>query len=244
MCRMVGVVFRGDFPTGTLRDLQHVSEIGRVPDEDEPGHNDGWGIVSFMAGSPRYVGRSPRPMRMDPSFDSALADVPRLSHPNILIAHVRAASRGSAKMENTHPFIVDGIVLGHNGTVYDLLPPKDASPKGESDSEVLAMLVAERFEEKRDLRSALRSVIVEDIFPRKFSAAILLVSDGRKLYGYRDFTDESKGDYYDLRIASCSDHVALFQETYAGYSVEVSQLRKGELATVSLDLSIEREMVH
>ena len=243
MCRMVGVVYRGAFPTGTLRDLQHVSEIGRIPDEEEPGHNDGWGIVSFMAGSPRYVGRSPRPMRMDPSFDSALAEIPKLSSPNILIAHARAASAGGAKMENTHPFIVDGMVLGHNGTVYDLGPPKRTKPKGESDSEILAILVAERFEEKRDLRSAMKSVITEELATKKFSAAILLASDGRKLYGYRDYADEAKADYYDLRMARCAEYVVLFQQTFVGYAGDVLQLRRGELASVSLDLSVEREMV-
>jgi len=244
MCRMVGVVFRNGFPMGTLKDLQHVSEVGRIPGEEEPGHNDGWGIVSFMGGSPRYVGRSPRPMRMDPSFDSALEDVKRLPSPNILIAHARAASKGDAKMENTHPFVVDGIVFGHNGTVYDLVPPKGISPKGESDSEVLALTLAERLREKRDLKSALRSVILEDILTKKFTAAILLVSDGRNLYGYRDFSDESKGDYYDLRISRCADYVALFQQTHMGYSGDVSQLKKGEMAAVSLDLSVAREIVH
>lgn len=243
MCRMVGVVFRESFPVDTLVDLRHVSEVGRVPGEEEPGHNDGWGIVSFMAGSPRYIGRSPRPMRMDPSFDSALADVRRIVPPNILIAHARAASSGGAKMENTHPFVVDGIVLGHNGTVYDLALPRNKAPKGETDSEILAMLLAERFQEKRDLASALQSLILEEISSRKFTAAMLLASDGKVLCGYRDFTDDAKADYYDLRIAKCTDHVALFQETYLGYSGEVSHLSKGELVTVSPDLSIRRVQV-
>ncbi len=243
MCRMLGVVFRSSFPMSTLKDLQHVSEIGRIPDEDEPGHNDGWGIASFMAGSPRYIGRSPRPMRMDPSFDSALEDVRKLQSPNILVAHARAASKGAARMENTHPFIVDGIVVGHNGTVYDLAPPEGMTPRGDSDSEVLAMMVAERFREKGDLKSALRSVVLEEVLTKKFTAAVMLVSDGRRLYGYRDFADEAKGDYYDLRIAKCSDYVALFQQTHMGYSGDVVQLKKGELAAVSADLSVTREII-
>jgi len=243
MCRMVGVVFQNEFPLGALRDLQHVSEIGIVPGEEEPGHNDGWGLVSFRSGSPRYVGRSPRPLRMDPSFDSALQDVQRLTSPNILIAHARAASKGGAKMENTHPFIANGIALGHNGTVYDLEPPEGTTPKGESDSEVLTILVSERCKEGHDLGSALEAVITEEIVPRGFTAAILIASDGRKLYGYRDYTDEAKSSYYDLRIARCADFVVLFQETFMGYSGDQSQVKKGELVSVSLDLTVERRLV-
>jgi predicted glutamine amidotransferase len=180
---------------------------------------------------------------MDPSFDSAFADVHKMSPPNILIAHARAASKGGAKMENTHPFVVDGIALGHNGTVYDVVPPKDMKPKGGTDSEVLAMMVAERFDEKRDLKSALRSVILEDIVTRRFTAAVLLVSDGRILCGYRDFTDEAKRDYYALKISRCSDYVVLFQETHMGYSGDIAEVDKGEMVSVSLDLSVTRETV-
>jgi predicted glutamine amidotransferase len=182
-------------------------------------------------------------MRMDASFDSALAQVRRLTAPNILIAHARAASKGGAKMENTHPFVIDGIVLGHNGTVHDLAPPEGMSPKGESDSEVIAMLVAARLLEKGDMESALRSVIIEDILTKDFSAAILLASDGSKLYGYRDFSDDAKAHYYDLRFSSCSDHVALFQETYLDYQGNVLQVSKGEMVTVSLDMSVRRQQI-
>jgi len=243
MCRMVGIVFGGGFPTDTLDDLRHVAEVGIVPDQEEQGHRDGWGIVSFMNGSPRYVGRSPRAMHLDPSFDAAIVDVQKLTAPNILIAHARAASKGSAKMENTHPFVMGGLVLAHNGTVHDLSPPKGAVPKGESDSELLALLLADRYAEKKNLEQALSSIITEDMARRKFSAAVLLVSDGKTLFGYRDYADEDRASYYDMRVAKCRDCVVLYQESVMGYQGEVSEVSKGELVSVSLDLSVRRRMV-
>jgi hypothetical protein len=42
---MVGVVSKGKFPVEALVDLQHVAEIGKVPEEEVDGHMDGWGIV-------------------------------------------------------------------------------------------------------------------------------------------------------------------------------------------------------
>jgi len=243
MCRMVGVVFNGEFPAGTLNDLRHVAEIGAIPDESERGHRDGWGIVSFVNGSPRYLGRSPRPMHLDPSFDSAMQDVQRLGAPNILIAHARAASKGGAKMENTHPFVVDGIVLGHNGTVDGLESPKGKVPKGESDSEILAMLLAERYAESEDLGHAIKSLVSEDMRGKDFSAAILLVSDGKALFGYRDYKSDDRAPYYNLKIARCKDYVALYQETFLGYSGDVGQVSKGEIVSISLDLSVKRLML-
>lgn len=244
MCRVLGVVFTKEFPLGTLNDLRHVSEVGIVPGEPERGHNDGWGIVSFASGSPRYIGRSPRPMRMDPSFDAAITDVRKLDSPNILIAHARAASKGGPKMENTHPFIVGEIVLAHNGTVQDLRPPLGAIPKGESDSEILALLVSDRLRALTDLRAAIKSVIVEEILHRSFSAAVMLVSNGKTLYGYRDYGDPSKSDYYDLKIARCDDYVAIYQETLMEYPGDITQVQMGELVSVSEDLTVERELVH
>jgi len=226
-----------------LTDLRHVSERGKIPGEKELGHKDGWGIVSFRNGSPRYIGRSTRPAFIDPSFDSALEDMPELDSPNILIAHARAASAGGATLPNTHPFVVGGIVLAHNGTIKNFDPVTKLKPKGESDSERLLLVLADRLDEMGDLRTALKSLIQDDIRRHKFSAALLLVSDGKTLYGYRDYSDARKASYYDLRIAKCEDYVSLFQETYLGYHARTARVKKGELVSVSLDLKIRREML-
>lgn len=243
MCRMVGVVFRRDFPTDTLEDLRHVAEVGQIPGEDEPGHRDGWGIVSFRSGSPRYIGKSPRPLHLDPSFDSALVDVVKLEPPNILIAHARAASAGGATLPNTHPFIVNDIVVGHNGTISDFHPKTKRTPKGETDSERLALLLGDRMDEMGALKTALKSVILEDLASKEFTAAILLASDGQRLYGYRDFANADRADYYDLRIAKCDGYVALFQESFVGYCGRISRVKKGELVSIDLDLTVKREML-
>jgi len=243
MCRMVGVVFRDRFPLGTLTDLRHLSEIGKIPGEKEPGHEDGWGIVSFRSDSPRYIGRSTRPAFIDPSFDSALEDIPELDSPNILIAHARAASAGGATLPNTHPFVVGGIVLAHNGTIKDFDQVTKLKSKGETDSERLLLVLTDRLEEMGDVRSALKSLIRDDILRHKFSAAVLLVSDGKNLYGYRDYSDSRRASYYDLRIAKCEDYVSLFQETYLGYNTRTTHVKKGELVSVGLDLKIRKEML-
>ncbi len=243
MCRMTGVVFRSSFPTEALMALKQMAETGRIPDEEPRGHRDGWGMASFVNGSPKLVGRSIRPAHLDPSFDSAMADAMKLAAPNVLIAHVRAASRGGVAMENTHPFIADGIVLAHNGTFKDFDPKTRSNPKGQTDSERLLMLLMDRCEDGRDLHAALKSVITEDLRSVETRGAVLLVSDGSKLYGYRKVNDPKREWYYKLHVAEAADAVMLYQEVPEGCALSgrVSEVGDGELVSVSLDLKVVRE---
>lgn len=230
---------------GTLRDLQHVSEVGLVVDQGDepPGHKDGWGIVSFRNDTPWYVGRSERPMHLDPSFDAALRNVCSLEGPNVLIAHARRGSEGSRALVNTHPFVEDGLVFAHNGTVKKFTPQTKHKAKGQTDSERLFSALLDRLDGKDNLKSAVRSLITEDVAGHEYSAVILLVSDGRTLLGYRGYSDERNAWYYNLMVSVCPEVVTIFQETSAGYPGDVMQLQNGEMITVDLEMRIEREMV-
>ena len=241
MCRMAGVVFTRRYPKAVLEDLKEVGHHGRVPDERALGHPHGWGVTSFRDGVPYYLVRSPEPVFQDPIFASVEATLTALPSPGIVLAHVRHASKGIVKEENTHPFIVGGIALAHNGTIEGLKPPAGSRQKGETDSEILALMLAEFYDEKHDLRSAMKSLVKEAVQPKEFTAAIILASDGRTLAGYRDYT--KNGDYYDLRIAQSSDRVIIFQEGKSTYASPSEQVAKGELITVGLDLDLAKGSV-
>lgn len=238
MCRMAGIVFRRRFPTEVLADLKEIAQNGRVPDESAPGHPHGWGVVSFRKQVPFYLTRSTDPIFRDPDFGSVIKAVEEIPPPNILIAHARHASKGVVKEDNTHPFIEGSVVLAHNGTIQGMEPPSKRRPRGETDSERLALVLAELYDEKRDLRSAMRSLVEEVIRGKEFTAAVVLASDGKALAGYRDYS--RNGDYYDLRIASSADSVILFQESHSKFASRSEQVGKGELVTVDLDLGIAR----
>ena len=76
---------------------------------------------------------------------------------------------------------------------------------------------------------------------REFTGAVLLVSDGKTLCGYRDYSEN--GSYYDLRVAAGKESVVLFQETANGIDGSISQVKRGELVSIGLDLEIERETI-
>lgn len=243
MCRMVGTVFLDKVGLDSFRDLQHVAEVGAVPDQGDelPGHRDGWGIVSFMAGSPMYVGRSEREMHLDPSYDSALRSVAAIRGPNIAIAHARRGSEGSRSMVNTHPFISDGVAFAHNGTVKSFHPDTSRNAKGQTDSERLFMALMDRYDEKKRLRPALKSLILEDVAGHEYTALILMVSDGKELLGYRGYAREEDSWYYGMKVSMCPGVVTLFQETVHGYAGDVEEVANGEMVAVRTDLSVDRE---
>jgi predicted glutamine amidotransferase len=242
MCRMVGVVFRREFPMEFLCDLRSAAEHGKVPDigDEPPGHRDGWGIWSFKHGWPHLVGKSARPAHADESFDSALADVDKLERPNILIAHVRRGSKGGRTLENTHPFVSGNIVFAHNGTVKEFHPETTREAKGGTDSERLFMLFMDRMDAAGDVVSALRTVVQEDIPRYRYTGLVLLVSDGSRLYCYRDYGEGQADWYYNLKLVREKDRVVLFQETGLELDPEPLQVEKGELVVVDKDLGVER----
>ncbi len=243
MCRLLGVVFRKEFPMETLDELKILSEIGIVPGEPVRGHRDGWGIAAFREGVPFYAGRSISPAFADSAYKDAVDQVRNLDAPNILIAHVRAASSGGVAIENTHPFIVNGIVFAHNGTVRGLPSDKSGRQKGQTDSELLALLVADKMKEKGALSAAVESVVRENIDNRDFSAAIILASDGKTLVGYRDYSDPGRAGYYNLKIAKCADSVSLFQEIAVGCDGERSEVGKRQLVEVDSELRVKTEEI-
>jgi predicted glutamine amidotransferase len=229
----------------SLQALREIAMTGKIPEEVELGHRDGWGMVSFMHGSPRQVGKSERPAHVDPSFDSAMDDARMLAPPNVFIAHVRAASAGGVSMKNTHPFISGNLVLAHNGTVVGTIPGASQVPKGDTDSEKLLMLIADRYDRTRDLRSAVVGLVNEDLRDARYRGMILLVSDGSKLVGFRKVNQQDWEWYYKLSLAVRDADVMLFQEVPAGCAVDgqVSEVGDGELVTVGLDLKVTREKI-
>ena len=243
MCRMIGVVFGDSFPYGALDDLRHVAEVGKVPDQgdEEDGHRDGWGMVSFRRGSPYYLGRSARPIHIDPSFEQASKDIAKLDRPNILVCHARRGTQGATNLQNTHPFVSDGIMFAHNGSVMEYDPETVFRPRGDSDSARVFSKFMDEYSEAGDVRGALVKLLEGSVHRHEFTGLIFLISDGESLYGYREYGKGRDPGYYDLKLVRCEDRVILFQQSDIHYPEGVEQIENRELVKVGLDLRVERE---
>ncbi|MCB1672980.1 MAG: class II glutamine amidotransferase [Gammaproteobacteria bacterium] len=107
-------------------------------------NRDGWGIA-FMEERDAHVFREAAP-----ASDSVLARmvIEREIPCRTMIAHVRRASRGKPRLENTHPFtrVVHGRKhhFAHNGTLKDidkLAPELRAECVGDTDSELAFLML-------------------------------------------------------------------------------------------------------
>lgn len=173
----------------------------------------GWGIVSYH-GSVKYkngflipeIYKSPEKA----SESRALRWIMEAPvDPELLMAHIRLATKGQIELRNTHPFIEkdrSGIkwTLVHNGTIFECseLSGYLHIQKGETDSERILLCLTDRMNRALAVKgSGLtendRIMIVEDmlrdITPE--NKVNILISDGRLLYAHSNL----RGSLYMLK---------------------------------------------
>jgi glutamine amidotransferase len=104
---------------------------------------DGSGIGWFDAHGSPHVDKAPEPAYRDADFVRDAVEV----EASTFVAHVRYATTGERSVANTHPFVMGGFVMAHNGGFGDLpaleaeLGDDMAGVKGDTDSERYAALV-------------------------------------------------------------------------------------------------------
>jgi predicted glutamine amidotransferase len=176
MCRLFGVAATAPIDVS----FELLDAYNPVIDQSER-HDSGWGVAHYADGAPS-VERFPQAAHVDPGFPAAAKAVARL-----MVVHVRRATVGGLKLENTHPFSRGRYTYCHNGTILDpkrLRELADRDPLGETDSEhffnlLLTVLDAD------DVIGSLRRTVDEVCSRCRFSALNFLFCDGERLYAYR-----------------------------------------------------------
>lgn len=213
MCRMLGIVSRKPIRSFYLNDFQALAHIGRVPESaSEFGHKDGWGIVYFDRGMPIYLDRQPTDAFQDKRYVEALERMNSLLVSRVLLAHLRRRSVGAVSMENTLPFIHKVWAFVHNGTVYNFDAEIEGERKDATDSKrFFGLLVHEIEAGGSDVEGAIQCVADNVRSTYKYSSLTFLLSDGAKLYAYRDFAQAKDEEYYGLMYAK-EDELVLFSQ--------------------------------
>lgn len=171
-------------------------------------HPHGWGIGWYVDGSP-HVRRGILPAHADDAFVRAGREI----RSTVVVAHIREASVGPVRHENTHPFVWGRWLFAHNGTVArfhadaavraaveaEIDPDLRQELRGDTDSERCFYLFLTRLRARaplalaglEDVRRALadttRAVLaVADREPSpKPTSLNLLATDGRLLAACR-----------------------------------------------------------
>ena len=151
MCQLLGM--NCNVPTDICFSFEGFARRGGDTDE----HRDGWGIAFFEGKGCRTF------MDVQPSADSVVSDLVKRYpiHSMNVIAHIRKASVGAVRLENTHPFIRElwgeYWVFAHNGDLFNYEPELAGcyQPVGTTDSErafcVILEYLRQRFEKRPDI---------------------------------------------------------------------------------------------
>jgi glucosamine--fructose-6-phosphate aminotransferase (isomerizing) len=149
------------------------------------------------------------------------------------IAHTRWATHGAPTVGNAHPHIVDGVALVHNGIIENFRPLREEmaalgrSFQSETDSEVVAHLIAAELEKGADPERAVAAVL-----PRlegAFAITILFRDHPDLLIGARMGAPLTVG-YGDGETYLGSDALAL-----APFTQRISYLDEGDWAVIRRD---------
>jgi glutamine amidotransferase len=176
MCRLFGVA--ASAPIDICFELLDAANPVVVQSE---AHDSGWGIAYYGNGE-AHVERFPHAAHADPGFPEAAKAVSSL-----FVVHVRRATVGGLKPENTHPFQRGPYTYCHNGTILqpnDLVELSDRKPSGETDSERFFNLLMTLLDPD-DVVGSLRRTVEAVCERSRFSALNFLFSDGERLYAYR-----------------------------------------------------------
>ncbi len=140
MCRLFGM-------TAGTHEVHATYWLVDAPDsilEESHRNPDGTGMGWFDADGTAHIDKQPSSAFSDSQFTTDARSVAACS----LITHIRAATTGQDTLVNTHPFLMDGLIVAHNGGFGDLpaveaqLGPFAKRVQGDTDSERFAALIA------------------------------------------------------------------------------------------------------
>ena len=160
-------------------------------------HSQGWGIAWFD-GFKWDLYKEPQSLHESNEAKRRIKNIRGI----IIISHVRRASQGEVKKENTHPWLYKDYVFAHNGDanrekLLNLLSENYKDLEGETDSEVLFHLIVQEAENSGEFIEGVRRAIARiNSNHIDYSSLNFVASDGRKLYALR--YAKRYFDYYTL----------------------------------------------
>ena len=194
---------------------------------------NGWGVAWFD-GRKWCLHKEPRPLYESESAREHVKAVRGI----IVISHVRFATHGGCRVENTHPWLYRGrFVFAHNGylereALLDLLLPEYRDLEGETDSEVFFHLLVQEAERVCDfVEGVVRAVDKINQAGITFSSLNFIASNGENLYALRYARDAP--DYYTLHYLE-RPREALYIEKISEKTTQLIRMKlaRGEKALI------------
>jgi len=192
-----------------LAHLERFCLHGRLVErwERRPGgnHPDGWGIAYRRNGETVRI-RGGLPAAEDAGIRKISASSDRF------LGHVRYASEtGTVSEENAHPFLVDGVALGHNGTFRGRIG-EESGRRDVSDTLVFLERLTALWKDRTlsALSEALSRLLSDSALVGNWSAAALLLLAGDSVFALRYYRKDP--DYYTLYLHAGDEAVTVASE--------------------------------
>lgn len=232
MCRLLGVTnFAYARHENVVRNFCALARSGKVMAGDPPGHGDGWGLAFYDKG--RLVVHKSGGNLLDET-DRVIEALSGVGGSPVMILHLRkSAWQDTSSTRHAHPFQYDNVAFVHNGVVYGyqgLLAEVTVPGLGTDalDTEVFFYRVMSA--RALGLGPALLDTVAAIKRGYTFSALNCLLSDGSKLYAYRDYSKEP--DYYSLYKA-WSETSCLVSSEPLDEGLHWELMQKGEFLEVA-----------
>ena len=235
MCRMIAALSSKPLRSESLKPFEILAAKGKIrSDMTEPGHCDGWGMTAYLKEDvPEYIERQPTALPGDSDlFHKALQWMETSGVRNAMI-HLRKSTEGAKSISNTHPFLHGRWSFCHNGTIYDSgrIPLQKLATSGTTDSERFFLYLMENLSRFLPAEWSLRKSIARVKKMVSYSSLTFLLSDGSKLYAYRD-CDPRFEEYYTLYSSRTPDGQFVCSEPLPSVSRAWESLPNGTLITL------------
>lgn len=192
MCELLAVA--GSAPVDVRLSLSTLAGHGGLD-----GHPDGWG-GAFAGGNDTHVWRDPHAAAQNPWID-CLAHHPIRSE--LVIAHIRRATRGAMTLANTQPFVRElwgrTHTFAHNGDL-DFHPRLDGTtsrrfcPIGETDSETAFCDFLDDVARTDGRTDAIQACFIDAVTRlRRIGPANILYASGGRLWAHADRRKQNSG---------------------------------------------------
>lgn len=149
---------------------------------------DGWGVGWFESGQPvlfKDISAGDRSKLLPLIAENAVS--------RIVLTHLRKASQGELRRCNCHPFVHEGWIFAHNGTIHNAFKLKSTlrgryrTLTSGTDSEIYFHLLLQAIDRcKGDAVAGIRDVTSK---LNDFTSLNFILSDGCRLFAYRNSSE-------------------------------------------------------
>jgi predicted glutamine amidotransferase len=213
MCRLLAIIHPYDVNVtrSALENFGALAKNGVTPSGTEPGHRDGWGIVSYEGDAIALLEKNILPATEDPKYLAAARQFSAQTV-SLIMGHLRKMTRGAKTMANTQPFTFGPYSFMHNGTLRDaetlsIADPYRAAQQGETDSEIIFCWLVQTIEKRGDFVEGFLEG-VRQLRTMDYTALNILMSDGKTIVALREVNSQ---DAIVKKLDLCDRYYTLFE---------------------------------